>query len=506
MSKGKVYLVGAGPGRADLITVCGINAIAKADCIVCDKLANPALLKYAGADAEIINVPKRIGKGSYNQDQINQIIIEKALAGKTVARLKGGDPCIFGRGAEEAKALVQAGIEFEIVPGITAAIAAAEYSGIMLTDRNYSSQVVFVTGREAQDKKESSIDWDLLAKFRGTIVFYMGMGNIELIVGRLIDNGMDENTPAAIVSNATSSAQRVLQTKLNQLVAESKQGGFAPPALIIVGQTANSDSSLNWFMNKAMFGKNIVVTRDGPGNADAAEKITERGGNAIEFATIAIKPMTQGNEFLRVMEKFSSFDWVVFTSVNGVRVFFDFLNAADKDSRVFGPMKIAAIGKRTAWQLEQFGLKADFVPETFTSKDLGTGLVKFADVSGKKVLLLRSKLANKDLEEILVACGANITKAGVYDIKPVRSDVQGLQEKIKAGGVDCITFASPSAVSSFFEQTDVELVKSHNVIIASVGPVTSAKLGEVGIDVEIQAAKHTIDGLLDAIESYYTRG
>ncbi|MCK4886386.1 MAG: uroporphyrinogen-III C-methyltransferase [Planctomycetes bacterium] len=506
MSKGKVYLVGAGPGRADLITVCGMKAIAKADCVVCDKLANPALLKYASADAEIIHVPKRIGKGSFGQDQINQIIVEKALAGKTVVRLKGGDPCIFGRGAEEAKVLVQAGIEFEIVPGITAAIAAAEYSGIMLTDRNYNSQIVFVTGRQAQDKKESSIDWDLLAKFRGTIVFYMGMGNIELIVSRLIDNGMDENTPTAIVSNATTADQRVLQTKLNQLVAESRKGEFAPPALIIVGQTASSDLSLNWFMNKAMFGRNIVVTRDRPGNADSAEKIAERGGNAIEFATIAIEPITEGNEFLRAMEKFNSFDWVVFTSVNGVRIFFDFLKTAGKDSRVFGPMKIAAIGKRTAWQLEKFGLKADFVPETFTSKDLGAGLVKFADVRAKEVLLLRSELANKDLEDILVASGANITKTSVYDIKPVRSDAQGLQEQIKAGGVDCITFASPSAVSSFFEQIDVELVKSHNVIIASVGPVTSAKLGEVGIDVEIQAAEHTMDGLLDATENYYTRG
>ena len=503
MSKGKVYLVGAGPGRADLITVCGINAIAKADCIVCDKLANPALLKYASADAEIIAVPKRIGKGSFEQDRINQIIIEKALAGKTVVRLKGGDPCIFGRGAEEAKVLVQAGIEFEIVPGITAAVAAAEYSGIMLTDRNYSSQVTFVTGREAQGKEETSIDWDLLAKFTGTIVFYMGMGNVELIADNLIDNGMSAETPAAIVSDATSANQRVLQTKLNTLAGDSEKAGFAPPALIIIGQAAGCDSSLNWFMNKPMFGKNIVVTRDSCGNIDSAEKITDRGGNAIGFETIRTRPLTQGNEFLRAMEKFSSFDWVVLTSVNGVRVFFDFLDIAGKDSRVFGPMKIAAIGKMTADLLARFGLKADFVPDSFTSKDLALGLVKFTDVSGKKILLLRSELANKDLEDILLAGGADITKTSVYDIEPVTSDAEELQEKIKAGRVDCITFASPSAVSSFFDQIDAGLVKSHNVIIASIGPVTSAMLSEIGIDVEIEAAEHTINGLLDAIESFY---
>jgi len=503
MTKAKVYLVGAGPGKADLITVCGINAIAKADCIVCDKLANQALLKYAKADAEIIAVPKRIGKGSFDQDQINQIIIAKALAGKTVTRLKGGDPCIFGRGAEEAKVLVDAGIEFEIVPGITAAIAAAEYSGIMLTDRNYSSQVVFVTGREAPGKEETSIDWDLLAKFRGTIVFYMGMENIELIVSKLINNGMDADTPVAIVSDATYASQIVLQTKLNQLVRQSQQKKIMPPALIIVGQAANCNSSLNWFMNKPMFGRNIVVTRDRKGNTDFAEKIIERAGNPVEFETISIKPMTQSNEFLKAMEKFSSFDWVVFTSVNGVRIFFDFLHDAGKDSRVFGSMKIAAIGKRTANQLSQFGLKADFVPESFTSKDLALGLVKFTDFSGKKVLLLRSELANKELEDVLLTGGADITKTSVYNIAPVVSDAHGLQEKIKTGGVDCITFASPSAVSSFFEQVDVKLVKSHNVVIASVGPVTSARLTEVGINVEIEPSVHTIDGLLDAIESYY---
>lgn len=503
MGKGKVYLVGAGPGKADLITVCGAGIIAKADCIICDKLVNPALLKYAKADAEIVAVPKRIGKGSFNQDQINQIIIEKALAGKAVVRLKGGDPCIFGRGAEEAKVLVQAGIEFEIVPGITAAIAAAEYSGIMLTDRNYSSQVVFVTGREAPGKETSSIDWDLLAKFKGTIVFYMGMENIELIADNLINNGMNPEMPAAIISDATTAYQKILQTKLNTLANESQQYRFAPPALIIVGQAAGSDSSLNWFMNKPMFGKNIVITRDRQGNIDYAETIAKRGAAAIGFDTIAIKPVTQSNDFLRSMEKFSSFDWVIFTSVNGVRVFFDFLRAVGKDSRVFGPLKIAAIGKRTAEQLGQFGLKADFVPDSFTSKDLASGLVKFIDVREKKVLLLRSELANKDLEDILVANGANITKASVYDIELVKSDAKDLQEKIKAGGVDCITFASPSAASSLFEQVDVNLVKSHNIVIASVGPVTSARLSEIGINVNVEATEHTMDGLLDAIESFY---
>jgi uroporphyrinogen III methyltransferase/synthase len=312
MNKGFVYLVGAGPGRADLITVRGAELLESADCIIYDKLANPVLLRYAGPNAEIVHVPKRIGKGSFTQQEINKLLIEKASNGKTVVRLKGGDPCIFGRGAEEAELLADAGIDFEIVPGVTAAIAAAEYSGIMFTHRDYSSQVVFITGHEAEGKKDTNIDWRLLAKFPGTIVFYMAMGNLDFIIDQLIKNGMDQETPAAIVTNATFPTQRALCTSLRRLSEQCKQQNIGPPAIVIIGAGADSDDRLNWFMKKPLFGRNIVVTRDHRGNADVAAKIIRRGANPIEFATIKIKPLTGGNKFLQTLAKLAEYDWIIF--------------------------------------------------------------------------------------------------------------------------------------------------------------------------------------------------
>ncbi|MBN2447848.1 MAG: uroporphyrinogen-III C-methyltransferase, partial [Phycisphaerae bacterium] len=268
--KGFAYLVGAGPGRADLITVRGAELIRIADCIICDKLANPALLELARADAEIINVPKRIGPGSFTQDQINHILVDKALAGKIVVRLKGGDPCMFGRCTEEAVMLNAAGVGFEIVPGITAAIAAAEYSGIMLTDRRYSSQVAFITGREAEGKEETNLDWNVLAHFPGTLVFYMGIGTLGSIVDNLIAHGMAVEMPVALVANATLPTQRVVRAPLNRIVETCTREKIEPPALIIVGPAAEGDMGLNWFMRQPLFGKTIVATRDPKGNAELA--------------------------------------------------------------------------------------------------------------------------------------------------------------------------------------------------------------------------------------------
>jgi uroporphyrinogen III methyltransferase/synthase len=262
VKKGFVYLVGAGPGRADLITVRGADLLKQADCIIYDKLANPTLLRFAQPGAELIAAPKRTGPRSVTQAQINRLLVEKASAGKTVVRLKGGDPCVFGRCAEELAVLIEAGIDFEIVPGVTAAIAAADYTGIMLTDREYSSQVVFVTGRESEDKQETNIDWQLLAGFHGTIVFYMAMSNLASIAERLIQNGANSNTPAAAIADATLATQKIVKAPLAQIDCKCKDEGIEPPVIVIIGPAADSDPQLNWFMKKPLFGKNIVVTRD----------------------------------------------------------------------------------------------------------------------------------------------------------------------------------------------------------------------------------------------------
>jgi uroporphyrinogen III methyltransferase/synthase len=500
MKKGFVYLIGAGPGRADLITVRGAEVLKAADCVIYDKLANPALLQYARQDAEIIHVPKRIGKGSCTQDEINKVLVEKALSGRTVVRLKGGDPCMFGRIAEELAVLLEAGIGFEIVPGVTAAVAASSYTGILLTDREYSSQVTFITGREAAGKDQSNIDWSVLAKFAGTIVFYMGMGTLELIAKRLIQNGKPADTPVAVIANATFPTQRVLRALLENISDECKQQEIEPPALVVIGDAANSDVRFDWFMNKPLFGKRIVMTRDAAGNADLATKIFSRSGNPLQFPVIRIRPLTDSNEFLRTLAKLNQYDWIIFTSGNGVTVFFKALDDLGKDARVFGSAKVAAIGCMTAARLADFGIKTDFVPEVFTSRELGKQLIRSANVQGKKILLLRSQLASNELVELLAGAGAEVDNVAIYTAPAATSDPSWLIEAISRGTIDYVTFASPSSVDGFFEQIDVDLVRSSDIKVASIGPVTSERVEQLGVTVHITAKEHTLDGLLDAIE------
>jgi uroporphyrinogen III methyltransferase/synthase len=499
-AKGKVYLVGAGPGDADLLTVRGAQLLKEAECIIYDKLANPALLKFAALEAEIIHVPKRIGPGSSTQDEINRLIVEKACAGKTVVRLKGGDPCIFGRASEELAALAEAGINFEIVPGVTAAAAAAAYTGIMLTDRDHSSQVVFVTGREADDKTESNIDWPSLAKFTGTIVFYMGVGNLELITGRLIKNGANPDTPAAVIADATFPTQKVTRASLGRIAEKCMQTNIEPPAIIFIGPTAHGDAQFDWFMKKPLFGRNIVVTRDTRGNADFAQRIIRQGGNPIRFPTIGIEPLTETSTFLQALAAISEYDWLIFTSANGVRIFFDTLHKLKNDSRSLARLKVAAIGPATADQLRNFGISPDFVPSVFTGAELARQLIAAANLKGKRILLLRSDAASKELPQLLQQAHAEPDDVPIYATRPIKTDPEELARDITAGAIHWLTFASPSAAEAFFDQIPAELVNSSSVRVASIGPITSARLKQPGLRVDLEAVEHTIDGLLAAMK------
>lgn len=500
MRKGFVYLVGAGPGRADLITVRGAEVLKKADCVIYDKLANPALLSFAASGAEILHVPKRTGNGSVTQKEINKLMLEHALAGRTVVRLKGGDPCIFGRCSEELAVLIEHGIGFEIVPGISAGIAVAAYAGIMLTDKEYSSQVIFVTGHEAPDKQETNIDWPLLAKLNGTIVFYMGIGNLDYIAVQLMKNGMNPDTPAALIANVTFPRQKVAKATLSNISHECQLVGIKPPALVVIGAAAGSDAQLDWFMQQPLFGKSIVITRDTIGNINFADKIIRRGGNPLKFPTIKIKPLTQQSEFLHMLMTITEYDWIIFTSGNGVAVFFEALQSLSKDARVIGSTKIAAIGGKTAEKLREFGIRADFVPGIFTSKELGRQLAAHTNLKDKKVLLLRSKIASKELVELLKKAGAEVNDVAVYTAEQVKNKSKWLVEEINKGRVDWLTFASPSSVDGFFGQIPNEVIKSAKVKIASIGPVTSKRLNTFDVKVDITAAEHTLDGLIDAIE------
>ncbi len=499
--KGRVYLVGAGPGRLELITVRGLELLKAADCIIYDKLANPGLLNYARPDAELVAVPKRIGTESFKQDQINNLLLEKAAQRKIIVRLKGGDPYIFGRGTEEAAVLAEAGIDFEVVPGVTAALAASCYSGVALTDRNRASEVIFVTGHEAEGKQQTGIDWQLLAKFTGTIVFYMGMENLNNITRRLIENGMPSDTAAAVVADATMPIQRTAKATLATIADSCDKNKIAPPALVFIGPTATGDERLEWLTKLPLFGKTVVVTRDAKGGAEFAASLAARMAVTIEVPVTKIKTLTDSGSFVKVLAQIHAYDWVIFTSCNGVETFFAALAKLSKDARVFGSAKIAAIGVRTAETLAGFGIKADFVPSAFTSKDLAMGLIDFTNLRGKKALLLRSLIASDDLSQLLEAAGALVDNVPVYTHEKNLCDMKPLSSR----PIHWLTFASPFAATCFFEQVSVDFAKSKDAKVASIGPVTSKKLAELGVKVDIEASEHTFDGLLAAIEQYELR-
>lgn len=503
-SNGSVYLVGAGPGMAGLITVRGAELIKTADCIICDKLANPQLLLYAKPDAEIIHTPKRVEHGSISQDEITRLIIEKAKQGKTVVRLKGGDPCIFGRAAEELTALADESIDFEIIPGVTAGIAAAAFSGIMLTDRDYSSEIIFVTGRQAEGKQSDQVDWQLLAKFRGTIVFYMGIGSLRLISEKLIDNGLLPLTPASVITNISLPHQRTIKASVADIEKVCKRENIHPPGIIVIGPAAKTDKRFNWFCRKPLFGKTIAVTRGRRGNNDFESKIIQRAGSAAKFETIELEPLTETDRFKDVFGRLVDFKWAIFTSANGVEFFFDHIRKEGFDARVFGGIKIACIGTETAVKLQNYGIRADFVPDVFTSRQLGEQLVRHADLKGVSVLLLRSQQASGELTDILEKSGAKIDSVDIYNVKKIKCKDSNLAENISDGLIDWITFASPSSAESFFEQIDVVSFKSSNVKTASIGPVTTEKLGSLGVNVDVTAHCHTIEGIIDAIEGHCT--
>ena len=499
MKYGKVYLVGAGPGDSRLITLRAVELIKTADCVIYDGLVNPALLRYAPPTAELISVRKRTGSKPCDQETINKLIVEKAQQGKRVVRLKGGDPGMFGRAAEEVKSCADAGVEFEIVPGITAGLAAAQYCGIFLSDRAHSSQVLFVTGHEAAGKQQSNIDFALLAKFSGSIVFYMAMGRLAEITAKLIENGKPADTPTAVVANATLPTQRLVKAPLDQIAAECEQQRVKAPAIIMIGQVAESNARFNWFMNQPLFGQNIVITRDIRGNAVFADNILAQGGNPIQFDSIEICDLTAAGNVQTVLQNLEDFDWIIFTSANGVRATFEALDKMGKDARSFAQAKVACIGSETTACLERFRIKADFVPTVYTSSQLAEQLARHTSIENKKIVLLRSAAAPKDLADALTESGAAVEDIGVYTVEPRKNEPTGLIEQIKAGKIDWLTFTSPSTVKAFFDKITPQLVKAHGVKVASIGPVTTEQLKKLGVNVNAQVKPHTIDGLIDAL-------
>ena len=364
--KNKVYLVGAGPGDPGLITLKGKECIAKADVIIYDYLASPTLLAYAGKNAEIIYVGKKGGDHTLPQDQINDLIVQKAKEGLTVCRLKGGDPFIFGRGGEEIEELINAGIDFEVVPGVTSAIAAPAYAGIPLTHRKLASTVTFITGHEDPSKQTSSIHWEALAATGGTLVFLMGVKNLPNITGQLSRFGMPADTPVALIQWGTTSSQQTISGTLETIVAVAESAGVKPPCVIVVGDVVSLRDKMKWFENRPLFGKKIVVTRARSQASDMVQRLTELGASCIECPVIKVIPADDTAPLHDAVLRISEYDWLIFTSVNGVDFFFNQLSESGKDVRALGNLRFAVIGPATAERLRAYGIKSDIVPESLS--------------------------------------------------------------------------------------------------------------------------------------------
>jgi uroporphyrinogen III methyltransferase / synthase len=496
----KVYLIGAGPGDPGLLTIKGRDILSTADVIVYDYLANAEFLSYAKPEAEIIYVGKKGGDHTLSQEGINQLIVGKAKEGKSVARLKGGDPYMFGRGGEEAQELLAAGVPFEEVPGITSAIAGPAYAGIPLTHRDYASSVSFVTGHENPDKPGSSHNWKALATGTSTLVFFMGMKNLPHISKQLIENGMDPETPAALVHWGTTAKHRSMAATIATLPEEGVKQGFTSPSLIVVGNVVKLRDELNWFEQLPLRGKGVVVTRAREQASGMAKSLTQLGANVIQFPTIKIDPLEDYSEVHTAIKSLSEYEWVIFTSVNGVKHFWNQLAELGLDTRALGVSKIAAIGPATAEILREKGIEPDFVPEKYVAEGVVKGLLE-RGMDGSKILLPRAKVAREVLPEELRKAGAQVDILPVYETKPAGEQREEVLELIKNGGLSCVTFGSSSTVENFFDLVSPELVKEHraNVKLASIGPITTKTLEQFGFTPDIEPEDYTIPALVDQL-------
>jgi len=502
---GKVFLIGAGPGDPGLITRKAVECIENCDVIVYDYLASPALLSIASRQAQQIYVGKKGGDHTMKQEQINQLIVDKALEGQTVCRLKGGDPYIFGRGGEEAEILKAHDIPFEVVPGITAGIAAPAYAGIPLTHRKMTSTLAFVTGHEDPTKSESSIHWPSLAKGIGTLVFYMGVKQLPGIVSQLLKHGKPKDTPVALVRWGTTTQQQTVTGCLENIVEIVQKAGLRAPAIIVVGEVVSLRAQLDWFEQKPLFGKTIVVTRARRQASDLVRQLNELGAECIECPTIEIVPPDENQPMKQAIENLSTYDWLVFTSVNGVLHFFNQLFEMGKDVRALGHLKLCTIGPVTAQQLMDYGLKTDILPKTYRAESVVQAFEK-TNMRDKRVLLPRAKEARTVLPHALREMGAIVDEITAYKTIAVKGHDKEIVSRIHHADIHMVTFTSSSTVNNFcniFPDSINNYLFKKQVCIASIGPITSETAQKNGLKVSVEAEEYTIPGLVKAIINYW---
>lgn len=494
---GKVYIIGAGPGDAGLITLKAVDCLRLADVVVYDNLVNEELLKYAPDKARFIYAGKKGGDHTLSQDAINDLLVQEAQAGNIVARLKGGDPFIFGRGSEEAERLVEHNISFEVVPGVTSAIAVPSYAGIPLTHRGLTSTVAFITGHEDPTKDKSDIDWKALTGI-GTLVFLMGVKNIAQIVEALTAHGKAAATPAALIRRGTTPQQEIIKGTLGTIVGLVQARKFSPPAILVVGKVVDLRDTLNWFERKPLFGKGIVITRPQRQADDLGRLLISEGADPISFPTIRIVPPEDWYKFDAAIEVLASYDWLIFTSANGVQFFFERLREKNKDIRDLKGIKICCIGPATARQIEDKGIKVDLVPEQFIAEGI---LQSFAavDLKGKKILIPRAAKARDILPEGLNKLGASVDVVTTYQTVNSGKKKEEFAALINDNKVHVITFTSSSTVTNFVEIMGRDFTLPAHIDVACIGPVTAATAKKAGFKIDIQQEEYTMEGLVQSL-------
>jgi uroporphyrinogen III methyltransferase/synthase len=497
-AKGFVSLIGAGPGDPGLLTLRGVDALARADAVVYDYLANPALLSHANPDAERIYVGKQAGRHTLSQDEINALLVERGLAGQRVARLKGGDPFVFGRGGEEALALTQAGIAFEVVPGVTSAVAAPAYAGIPVTHRGLASSVAIVTGHEDPAKDEPALDWARLATGVDTLVFLMGVGNLPEIVEALLAHGRPASTPVAVVRWGTLPDQQTVSGTLADIVDKVRETGLKPPAVTVVGAVAALRDRLRWFEAQPLFGQRVLVTRTREQAGALSARLRALGAEAIELPTIRILPPDDWAPLDAAIAALTGLDWIVFTSANGAGHFWERLQAAGLDARALHGIRLAAIGPATAAELEAHGLRADFVPGEYVAEAVAAGL---GEVRGLRVLLPRADIARPALADFLRQAGAEVAEVAAY--RTVRPEGDPAELRKLLAGVTVATFTSSSTVRNLADMArdaGLELAAAlGQALIACIGPITAETARERGLAVHLVADEYTVDGLVEKL-------
>lgn len=506
MGTGIVYLVGAGPGDPKLITIKGLECIQKADVLVYDRLANPRLVNMARADAELIFAGKSPENHALKQNEINNVLIEKAKAGKVVTRLKGGDPFVFGRGGEEAEALLEQGLPFEIVPGITSGIAVPAYAGIPVTHRDFTSTLGIITGNEDPSKEDTSIDWSKISLGLGTLVFYMGMRNLPHIIEKLIANGRDPKTPIALIRWGTRPEQITVTGTLSDIMAKAEKAHMAHPVIIIVGEVVSLREKLKWYENKPLFGKRVLVTRARSQASVFATKIEDLGGEPWEFPAIEITDPDDYAPMDKAILDINSFQMLIFTSVNGVQYFFKRLKFHHQDIRQLKGIKIVTIGPKTQEEVEKYGLFCDYVPAEFVAEAIIEMLQK-EEMQGKKVLLPRADIARKVLPNALKEMGATVVEVDAYKTIKGAGNVDQLKVMLAQKRIHIATFTSSSTVKNFVSQLSTEQLEQfkQEVTVACIGPITAKTAREMGLPVHIEAKVYTLDGLTAAILEYLAK-